>query len=156
MVKTMMEMTKREFFEAVMAVEEIDAELKLYAEKEIAKMDERNAKRKATPSKKSEANEPIKAEIVKILTEEPITASAVAEKVGISTQKASALLRQIDGLTVTEVKVKGKGKVKGYALAQSPRERKSELTSFSLSSELSEYSENSDGADPPHFHALMR
>ena len=116
-MKTMMEMTKREFFEAVMAVEEIDAELKLYAEKEIAKMDERNAKRKATPSKKSEANEPIKAEIVKILTEEPITASAVAEKVGISTQKASALLRQIDGLTVTEVKVKGKGKVKGYALA---------------------------------------
>jgi DNA-binding transcriptional regulator GbsR (MarR family) len=46
-----------------------------------------------------------------------MTASDVAEKVEISVQKASALLRQIDGLNVSEIKVKGKGKVKGYALA---------------------------------------
>ena len=113
----MTEMTKREFFVAVMETENIDEELKLFAEKEIAKMDERNAKRKNTPSKTAIANEPIKAHIVEVLTHEPQTASAVAELVGISTQKASALLRQIDGLTVTEVKVTGKGKVKGYALA---------------------------------------
>ena len=78
---------------------------------------ERNAKRKNSPSKKSVENEPIKAQIKSILTDTPHTASEIAETVGISTQKASALLRQIDGLTVTEVKVKGKGKVKGYALA---------------------------------------
>lgn len=116
MVFEMTEMTRREFFVAVINAVE-DAELKLFAEKEIAKMDERNAKRKNAPSKKSIENEPIKAQIKSILTDEPHTASEIANTVGISTQKASALLRQIDGLTVTEVKVKGKGKVKGYALA---------------------------------------
>ena len=108
-------MTKREMFEAIVngnVTEEVIA----MAQNEIVKMDERNAKRKNSPSKTALANEPIKARIVEVLTYEPMTASEVAEKVEISTQKASALLRQIDGLTVTEVKVKGKGKVKGYAL----------------------------------------
>ena len=111
----MTNMTKREFFEAVMALENVDAELVLFAENEINKMNERNAKRKSTPSKTAIANEPIKAQIVEVLTETPQSASEIAEKVGISTQKCSALLRQIEGLTVTEIKVKGKGKVKGYA-----------------------------------------
>lgn len=111
----MTKMTKREFFEAVMALENVDAELVLFAEQEIEKMNERNAKRKNTPSKTAIANEPIKAQIVEVLTETPQSASEIAEKVGISTQKCSALLRQIENLTVTELKVKGKGKVKGYA-----------------------------------------
>ncbi len=110
----MTNMTKREFFEAVMALENVDAELVLFAENEINKMNERNAKRKSTPSKTAIANEPIKAQIVEVLTETPQSASEIAEKVGISTQKCSALLRQIENLTVTEIKVKGKGKVKGY------------------------------------------
>ena len=91
-------------------------EMKEFAHSEITKMNDRNAKRKASPSKTAIANEPIKAEIVKGLTNEPKTASEIAKEVGISTQKASALLRQIDGLTVTEVKIKGKGKVKGYSI----------------------------------------
>ena len=111
----MTNMTKREFYEAVMALENVDAELALFAENEINKMNERNAKRKSTPSKTAIANEPIKAQIVEVLTETPQSASEIAEKVGISTQKCSALLRQIENLTVTELKVKGKGKVKGYA-----------------------------------------
>lgn len=109
-------MTKREMFEAIVngnVTEEVIA----MAQNEIVKMDERNAKRKNSPSKTALANEPIKAQIKSILTDEPHTASEIANTVGISTQKASALLRQIDGLTITEVKVKGKGKVKGYALA---------------------------------------
>ena len=110
----MTEMTKREFFEAVIANVE-NEDLVLFAEKEIEKMNERNAKRKNTPSKTAIANEPIKAQIVEVLTETPQSASEIAEKVGISTQKCSALLRQIKNLTVTELKVKGKGKVKGYA-----------------------------------------
>ena len=108
-------MTKREFLNAVIANVEV-AEIVEFAQAEIAKMDARNAKRTSTPSKAQIANEPIKARIVEVLTYEPMTASEVAEKVEISTQKASALLRQIDGLVITEVKVKGKGKVKGYAL----------------------------------------
>ena len=108
-------MTKREFLNAVIANVEV-AEIVEFAQAEIAKMDARNAKRTSTPSKAQIANEPIKARIIEVLTYEPMTASEVAEKVEISTQKASALLRQIDGLVITEVKVKGKGKVKGYAL----------------------------------------
>ena len=116
----MTNMTKREFLNAV--IEQVaDAELKLYAEKELTKMDERNAKRSHTPSKTAIANEPIKKAIVDLLREctEPTVASVIAEKVEISTQKASALCRQLvaDGsLAVTEVKVKGKGKQKGYSV----------------------------------------
>lgn len=109
-------MTKREMFEAIVNGN-ITEEVVEMAKGEIVKMDERNARRKNTPSKTALANEPIKAKIVEVLTSKPMTASEVAEKVEISTQKASSLLRQIEGLTVTEVKVKGKGKVKGYALA---------------------------------------
>ena len=108
-------MTKREFMEMVIA-ECANEEVKAFAQSEIEKMNARNAKRSATPSKTAVANEPIKADIVKVLTAEPMTASEIAKAVGVSTQKCSALLRQIEGLEVTEVKVKGRGKVKGYSL----------------------------------------
>ena len=108
-------MTRRKFLEMVIEGKVTD-EMKDFAHSEITKMNDRNAKRKASPSKTAIANEPIKAEIVKVLTNEPKTASEIAKEVEISTQKASALLRQIDGLTVTEVKIKGKGKVKGYSI----------------------------------------
>lgn len=109
-------MTKREMFEAIINGN-VNAEVIEMAKSEIIKMDEKNAKRKNSPSKTAIANEPIKAKIKEVLTHEPQSAGEVAEKVEISVQKASALLRQIDGLTVSEIKVKGKGKVKGYALA---------------------------------------
>ena len=108
-------MTKREMFEAIVNGNVTDEVVEM-ARVEIEKLDARNAKRRNTPSKTAVANEPIKAKIVEVLTNEPQTASEIATKVEISVNKASALLRQIDGLTVTEVKVKGKGKVKGYAL----------------------------------------
>lgn len=109
-------MTKREMYEAIINGN-VNEEVIEMAKSEIIKMDEKNAKRKNTPSKVAIANEPIKAKIKEILTHEPQSASEVAEKVEISVQKASALLRQIDGLAVSEIRVKGKGKVKGYALA---------------------------------------
>ena len=113
-------MTRREMFEAIVNGNITD-DVVTMAQNEIVKMDERNAKRKNRPSKNALANEPIKAHILEVLTDAPMVASEVAEKVGISTQKASALLRQIDGLVVTEIKVKGKGKVKGYALGEGPQ-----------------------------------
>lgn len=109
-------MTKREMFEMIVNGN-VNEEVVEMAKNELVKMDERNARRKNSPSKKSIENEPIKAKILEVLTDEPMTASEVAEKVEISVQKASALLRQIDGLNVTEVKIKGKGKVKGYSVA---------------------------------------
>ena len=108
-------MTKREMFTEI-ANGNITEEIKEMALAEIEKMDARNAKRSATPSKTAVANEPIKARIAEILSEEPMTAKAIGEAVGITTAKASALLRQIDGVTVTEVKVKGR-KVNGYSVA---------------------------------------
>lgn len=113
-------MTRREMFEAIVNGNITD-EVIIMAQDEIIKMDERNYKRRNKPSKTAVANEPIKAQILEVLTEVPQTAGEVAQKVEISTQKASALLRQIEGLKVTEVKVKGKGKVKGYALPETPQ-----------------------------------
>ena len=117
-------MTKREFLNAVIANVEV-TEIAEFAKVEIEKMDARNAKRSHTPSKTAIANEPIKAKIVEWLNalagvDGPKTASEVAEEIGISTQKASALCRQLvaDGkISVGEVKVKGKGKQKCYFVA---------------------------------------
>ena len=108
-------MTNREMFNAIINGEITD-ELIEKAKAEIEKLDARNAARKNKPSKKSVENEPIKDAIKSVLTDTPQTATEIAAKVEISTQKASALLKQIDGLTVTDVKVKGKGARKGYAL----------------------------------------
>ena len=112
--------TEREFLTSIKAGAVITAEQEAFAAARIVKLDERNEKRKATPSKTAVANEPIKADIVKALEGKgPTPASALATAVGITTQKASALARQLveaGTLEAFEVKVKGKGKVKAYAL----------------------------------------
>ena len=87
------------------------------ATEELEKLDVRNAKRRETVSKKALENAPVIKAIKGVLSGTPQTASEIAEKVEISTQKASALLKQIDGLAVSDVKVKGKGTRKAYALA---------------------------------------
>lgn len=115
------EMTMRKFFEAVIAIEGAPADVIAKAESEIAKMDAANAKRQSKPSKTAVANEPIKAGIVSLLTEQgAMVASDIATALSISTSKASALCRQLvadEVLTVTDVKVKGKGTVKQYSIA---------------------------------------
>lgn len=109
-------MTNREFFENVIANMD-NEEMVEKAKSLLEALDRRNAKRAERPSKTAIANEPIKAEIAKVLTTEPITASTIAKLVKISTQKASALLRQMN-VNVTDVKVKGKGTQKGYFIAE--------------------------------------
>lgn len=108
-------MTNREMFTEIVNGNLTD-EVIAKVNEELAKLDARNAKRRETPSKKSVENAPIIEAIKGVLTEEPQTATEIAEKVEISTQKASALLKQIDGLTVSDVKVKGKGTRKAYSL----------------------------------------
>lgn len=110
-------MTNREFYTMVINGT-INEDVITHATESLTKLDERNAKRASKPSKRSVENEPIKAKILEVLTTEPKVASEVAELVGISTQKASALLRQIEGLEVIEVKVPKRGKMKGYALTE--------------------------------------
>ena len=112
-------MTNREFLTAV-STNAITEDVIAHAAAQIEKLDAANEKRKNKPSKTAEANAPILENITGILTAEPQTATDIAGLVGISTQKASALLRQLvaSGVAVqSEVKVPKRGTVKAYALA---------------------------------------
>lgn len=112
-------MTKREFFEQVQTGV-ITEEMQAFAEKEIKAMDERNAKRSAKPNAKQIENEAIKERIIEAFTgKEKALASAIGETMGISTNKASALCRQLvaeNRMTVEEVKVPKKGMQKAYTV----------------------------------------
>lgn len=114
-------MTNREFFEKIAKNETLAEEIRKHATEAIAKLDKRNADRKEKPSKTALANEPIKASILEYLVgKSEAVASAIGEALGISTSKASALCGQLvaeNKVVASEVKIKGKGKVKGYTLA---------------------------------------
>lgn len=108
-------MTYREFLNAVLKATVSD-EVSDFAKAEIVKLDNRNAKRRDTLTPEQKENEAIKAKIVETVTS-PSVAAQIALSVGISTNKASALMRQLveEGkFTAGEVKVKGAGKVKQY------------------------------------------
>ena len=111
-------MTYREMLERVVA-NDINDEVIEKAVERLEKLDETNRKRKEAVSKKALENAPIKDTICGVLTDEPKTATEIGTEVGVSTQKASALLRQLvnEGrVEKTDVKVKGKGVQKGYTL----------------------------------------
>ena len=118
--------TSRDFYNAIINGTITDKE-KEFAEAAIEKLDAKNANRSSKPSKKAIENEPIKASILEMLTEktEPITAMDIATALKISTQKASALCMQLANrgkIEKTEIRVKGKGAVKGYTLATTEAE----------------------------------
>ena len=108
-------MTNREFYNAVINAN-INEEMTSFATDAIAKLDERNAKRASKESKTQIANKPIIEAISRVLTDEPMLASKIAELCEISTQKASALVKKVEGVQSVDVKVKGKGTQKGYFL----------------------------------------
>lgn len=113
-------MTTREFYTAVQNAN-VDDALKEFATSAIQKMDEKNRKRSSKPTKVQIKNVPIKEAINKILCSEPLTASQVAQALNISVQKASNLLWRMaeEGIATTqEIRIKGKGKVKGYTSAE--------------------------------------
>ena len=128
-------MTKREFFNEVIAVidgtSEVNVlELKEFAKAEIVKLDERNANRSSKPTKTQIENEPIKEKILEVLsTGERMVASAIAERLEISTQKVSALCRQLvesKKLKVEDVKIPKKGKQKAYMVNAAANEEDAE------------------------------
>ena len=116
-------MTRREFLEAIVDAEALEKELRDFAAVEIEKMDKALEKRKAKQSAKALANAPLIKQIKEnLLSDEPLLASVTGEYLGVSVQKASALLRQMvaEGIAdVRDVKVLGKGFQKGYTLAGS-------------------------------------
>lgn len=117
-------MTNREFLTAIANSTVLPTDLTDFAAEQITKLNARNEARKASskPSKTAIANEPIKASIMAFLSQqtEPTIACTIAEGVGISTAKASSLLRQLveSGKVVkSEVKIPKKGKTAAYAVA---------------------------------------
>jgi predicted Rossmann fold nucleotide-binding protein DprA/Smf involved in DNA uptake len=112
-------MTNREFFTAI-TTGAITEDVVAHAQAALEKMDATNEARKNKPSKTAIENAPIVKALTDALTADPQTAADLAVAVGISTQKASSLLRQIvaSGAAVaTDISVPKKGKCKGYALA---------------------------------------
>lgn len=117
-------MTKREFYNAILAIETISADVREYAEASIQKLDETNAKRSSKQTKTQLANEPIKAKILEILSTAPMTSAVLREKFvangeEVSVQKISSLCRQLveEGfLSSNEIKVPKKGVQKQYSV----------------------------------------
>jgi predicted HTH transcriptional regulator len=120
-------MTNREFFKAIIG-SEVNEELKAFAQEQIDKLDNKNEKRKNTQTKTQKENEGIKTQIVNLIEENgSMVASVIATELEISTQKASALCKQLveeKELVVADIKVKNKGTLKQYSLA--PTEGNSE------------------------------
>ena len=113
-------MTNREFYTAIINGSMTD-EVKAHATEALAKLDERNQKRSSKPTKAQLENEPIKTAIIDYLAAHGgAVAADIAAEVDITTQKASALCRQLvesGSLTVEEVKIPKKGKCKKYSIA---------------------------------------
>ena len=104
-------MTKREVLTKAVTMDGFTAEEKAILTNMIEGLNKRSSK----PTKAQIANEAVKAEIRKVLSAEPKSAKVIADAVGESTNKVAALLKQIEGVVVTE----GKGKnPKTYSIAE--------------------------------------
>lgn len=113
-------MTKREFLTQVIAGTVSD-EVVEFAKNEIAKLDAELAKAAEKRAAKKAENAPLVEALQAILTDEPITASQIAEQVeGINNSSKATVIAKIlveaGVATVSEVKVKGRT-VKGYSKA---------------------------------------
>ena len=116
-------MTLREFYEAVIAKEEITDEMVAIAVKKLEQMDRKNEyarnHKKSGNSKKAKENAEVKAKIEELMADgQERKAKDIAEALDLSQQKVSALARQMveDGVLVAkEERVKGGRLVKVYA-----------------------------------------
>ena len=109
-------MTQKEFLQKVINAN-ISKELNDYAQASIDGLNARNQKRRETLTPAQKENLEIKKQIVAIL-DKPMVASEIAEKLNISTQKVTALCKQLADngeIKVGEVKVKNKGTLKSYS-----------------------------------------
>lgn len=118
------DITLRQYHEAVISGNITDAII-AKARAEIAKLDATNAKRAEKAAEKAKENDPIKNAIYNLLVEKgAMVASAIATalttpEAEVTTSKVSSMCRQMVEecrLTVEDVKVKGKGKVKQYSI----------------------------------------
>ena len=113
-------MVAREFYNAVIALDNAPAELKEFAEKEVKALNAKNEKRAAKAAeKKAEVNGPLYEALDAILADgKAHLAGEVAEALGVKVPKVAALVRLAgDKYAKEEVKV-DKGKKVAYKLAQ--------------------------------------
>ncbi len=116
-------MTQREFYEAVVNAN-VSEELTAFATAGIEKLDKTNETRKVKTAEKAAAKEaekaPIREAIFAVITTEAKTASDLIAEAGvdIKPQAIPALLKPLveaGEVIKTDIKVKGKGTVRGYA-----------------------------------------
>lgn len=115
-------MTKREFYNAIISMNNVPAEIKEKAADLIAALDNEAARRSSRPSKKSAENEPVKAAILDLLTSQAVVmlSSEVAAALEISTARASSLLQQLEKegkVTGETASIPKQGKRKQWRLA---------------------------------------
>lgn len=112
-------MTNREFYAAIASSENLSAELVEFAASAIKKLDAKNANKQSNASSKwAIENAPLLAKVREYLaTAGTVSAATIAENCELSTPKVTALMRKMDGVTVGELKVKGRV-VKTYTLAE--------------------------------------
>ena len=94
--------------------------VKVWAENEIAKLDKKNAKRKAESGQVKEENKPIAEAILKALANGSMLSANLAQAVGVTTQKVNGVAGEMVKLGMLDkfkVKVKNKGEQTAYALA---------------------------------------
>jgi hypothetical protein len=119
-------MTQREFYEAIIAAN-VNEEITEFATKSIETLDKRNETRREKAAEKAVAKEaekaPIREAVLAVITAEPKTASTLIAEAGveIKPQAIPSLLKPLieDGVIYkADVKVKGKGTQRGYALTE--------------------------------------
>ena len=119
-------MKTREFYQAVIDAN-ISEEITAFATAGIEKLDHALSLRKVSAAKKAQEKEteraPIRDAIIAVMTTKPKTATTLIEEAGVEI-KPQAIPSLLKGLckagTVvkTEVRITGKGKQRGYALAE--------------------------------------
>ena len=93
--------------------------VKEWAKNEIAKLDKKNAKRKATEGEIKAENKPIAEAIIKALANGSMISSTLAMTIGQTTQKTNGVageMVKLGMLTKEKVKVKNKGEQTAYSL----------------------------------------
>ena len=97
----------------------LNDEVKAWALGEIAKLDKKNAKRKAAEGEIKAENKPIADAILVALANGSMLSTDLAKTIGQTSQKTNGVageMVKLGMLTKTKVKVKGKGEQTSYSL----------------------------------------
>ena len=111
--------TNRMGFTAIVNGKITDEVIK-WAQGEIAKLDKKNAKRKAAEGEIKADNKPIADAIVKALAGGQMLSTDLAKFIGQTTQKTNGVageMVKLGTLVKEKIKVKGKGELTAYSLA---------------------------------------